>query len=895
MRLANLMNDTSDLRDLHEKVQHVIDATGCEQDQAAIVLHDCEGDVNLAATKILERDVEEDEWKLQSKKKDKKKPVVQAPEGQRRLDGDRGHRERDNETRRPQNGTDRPSRGRGHDRGGRSDRGTARPRGDDSKPRIPREERNYDRNETSNGNDTSEQYSREAGAGRGRGSRGRFTDRGRGRGGRVRDGGPGRERPTVPLLKDGRTFRRTQPTSSGSGTEATESTDAFPNSIETWTNDGTPQPAPAAPLTVGNWSDVVNNDDHWSEEDFEAGKMETIVFTPSNKAGGSTDDRAQRQSTGQSTIQEQKTKPLNMASVVKQNNSRMSEGSKVNLNTQVSGQPPNQNRGAALLQSLQGPPPNLAAPVPVPPPTQLGQNFINQSFINKQSAADSIKSLVGISPAAGYAATAAGQLTGSGLDTRPGQGHQTSVDQQPRTQRLTQKRSTKIPESAVEMPTNDNISALGVQFGALGVQFGADPNSGIFGLPSQDVGYESSNHKADNIKVSSQQVASAVSDNLRPKMSNSPLRPASYGQDQTNSASHVASDLLKNMGHQGSDRSTSDRNVVTKNYGSKAGLDPSASSKPDLYSTTGQQSSANDHSYKSAYNQQGSVYGGGPGNYAGAAATTAYAPYGSGQGYGGSSAGGQGYGSSYGQKNLSSIQDKLDAASSHVSGQLVNSTVTTNVLKNSLSATGKGIQSAPQNVQPPLMNTPQYIMPSGMPSGMPYAFTPVYDPMGMQAGARDPTAFNPYPSTTDVKYSRPESQDVSAAVSSASQAPVSQAHQQFIGHFPPGYGFFYTPMPQAGLYQGPGGVFPPMPAASNAHGSAASGFPKPSGGYGSHSSYASAYDPSGLPAMDSYKNYGQGGGQGQMAKGGLGQSGGDMMGGQSGYGKSQPQLNKVRC
>jgi hypothetical protein len=106
----------------------------------------------------------------------------------------------------------------------------------------------------------------------------------------------------------------------------------------------------------------------------------------------------------------------------------------------------------------------------------------------------------------------------------------------------------------------------------------------------------------------------------------------------------------------------------------------------------------------------------------------------------------------------------------------------------------------------------------------------------------------------------------------------------------PGYGYFYA-MPPAGMqgiYPGPQGVFPPMPAASNAHGNAP-GFPKGNSGYGSHSGYGqTAYDPSVL--QDSYGKYGQG--ANQLPKQGLAQTTGDMMGGQGGYGKSQPQLNK---
>lgn len=65
--------------------------------------------------------------------------------------------------------------------------------------------------------------------------------------------------------------------------------------------------------------------------------------------------------------------------------------------------------------------------------------------------------------------------------------------------------------------------------------------------------------------------------------------------------------------------------------------------------------------------------------------------------------------------------------------------MTTNVLKNSLSATGKaaaatGLPSAMQ--QMPLMAQPQYIMSGG---GMPFAYPSVmaYDPMAMTTGRPD--------------------------------------------------------------------------------------------------------------------------------------------------------------
>ena len=188
-------------------------------------------------------------------------------------------------------------------------------------------------------------------------------------------------------------------------------------------------------------------------------------------------------------------------------------------------------------------------------------------------------------------------------------------------------------------------------------------------------------------------------------------------------------------------------------------------------------------------------------------------------------------------KDLDPPQNRQTSYDLPSSGLSVNSTQTTNVLKNSLSATGKQQQQGNVSQRNQLMNQlPQHFMPPG-----PGYFYPVYDPMQMTGGQQDSNQFTGgYNHMTDNKFAREAVSDVTAGAASSSPATpvVSQSHAQqtaYLAQQPPGYhhpqgGFYYLPGPHLGLP--PQGFY--IPPASNAH------VPPPTG-FGKNNAYASGY------------------------------------------------------
>ena len=257
--------------------------------------------------------------------------------------------------------------------------------------------------------------------------------------------------------------------------------------------------------------------------------------------------------------------------------------------------------------------------------------------------------------------------------------------------------------------------------------------------------------------------------------------------------------------------------------------------------------------------------------------------------------------SSNGQNN-----SNVNTTSSTGLGLVSNTTVTTNVLKNSLTATGKNNMQQP-NVAP-LLGTPQYIMSQPGLS----AFYPIYDvPMAADHSFR----YNQ--NAQDVKYNRSDANDGQVGQSShgnvqSTQAPVTQTpNHQIFSQFPP-YGFFYTGvnMMTQGLYQAappflpiPGNPTPPS-AAANQQPHANSTFP-PKGAQNQQSAYAAsayssaAYDPSinQLQAQDYGKqqNYSSGptnSNQTQTSKQ-MSSAGSNDLANSNMYNKSHAQLTKV--
>lgn len=796
LRIAALMNDKSDAGDIEVKVEKVVELTKASKDAAVVALHDCDYDLNRAVSRILEGD-SDDHWTSVSSKSRKEKLPVHEP-GTKQSNG------MTNKQAAPAGHRNKPSAGSARKDRPPADR-PARDRGHKN-----RDENAAPREAAASGNDHQPDV-------RQRGPRPNRPQREPGHrpaGDRRPDG---MRRPDGPAGPAGATTNRPRGPRTFSNQQkvvppVVVATDEFPNSIDTWSNttadpSARPAPAPITSMTVGNWSDVVSGaNEDWSEEDYESSLMETKVFVPSGKSLPETDELP----ASTTHVQSEKRGP---------------------------GPPPapqldrKEAAGAQILQSLKQ------------PVSQAGYGQPNQSFINKQ-AADSIKSLVGI-PTAAYSTTVAppGQLAEAkpvaAAATRP-------VN--------TNRRSTRIPETPVEMPTNDSVGSLGVQFGALDVNFSV-PDVSV----KSDI--QTLNHK------------SAI--------------PANATFEQQ-AKSVLATDMMKR--HEAlaakPEPAIDPRNAVAKHV--KSAID--SVKGPDLYSVSGSQT---EFKGNTAYPNAGSYS-----SYSGMAASTSaqFSAYANPSTYASSSYSTNNY-PSVAHKNITSNLKDMDSAAQHKSSPydmqspagLVNSTQTTNVLKNSLSATGKGNMG---NANMPRMPMTQLMHPSYIMGGMPStAFYPVYDP-SMQmppTGGQDAGGYAAaYNQSADAsKFSRTDGVSDGSSGSSAgvsSQAPVVSQHsqQQFISPLPPGYGFYYMPS-APGLFPPQGGPFVPLPPVSSAHASGAPGFPKAS--YASHSYAATGYEATGMPIQADYTKaqaYGQNPNQHQTKS----MPSNDLMGQSSSYNKS---------
>lgn len=766
-------HEKADAGDIETKVDKVIELTKASKDAAVVALHDCDFDLNRAVSKILEGD-SDDNWTSVSSKSKKEKEKVppaksQVTESAAKQANGTSHKIA---TTGPRNRTAATT------PAGRKERPTGERPNRTSKQR---DENAAPRDATAAGPESQPD-------GRPRGPRPPRPPR---------DSGP---RSGAERRPDG--VRRSDGTAGGAGSSVTRprgprtfssqqkavppapAADDFPNSIDTWTNttadpNARPAPAPITSMTVGNWSDVVSGaNEDWSEEDYESSLMETKVFVPSGKSLPEADELSP-QTTHVQVSDKQKRGP----------------GS----GTPAAPPPPLDRKEAAGAQILQ----SLKQPV-----SQSGYGQISQSYINKQ-AAESIKSLVGI-PTAAYTPTA----------TAPPAPHHPASDPKPAPRPANQsRRTTRIPESAVEMPSNDSVASLGVQFGALDVSFAsADTQSYV----KPDV--QPLNHKtamSANTQGFEQQAKAVLSDDMIKRHDALSGKPEQVIDSRNAVAKHVKSSIDSVKG-------------------------------PDLYSVSG-----SDYKGSASYGNTGSYSA-----YSGVASTSGqFNVYANPASYASSS-----YSTNYqpvAQKNMSNLKDAeasvqqkhTPAYEMHSPAGLVNSTQTTNVLKNSLSATGKG-NIGNQNM--PRMLTqlmhPSYIM-GGMASP---AFYPLFDP-SMQmppAAAQDASgyaaAYNQPADTT--KFARSDGvADGTAgpATGVSSQNPVVSQHsqQQFISPLPPGYGFYYMPS-APGLYPPQGGQFVPVPPVSNAHASSAPGFPK--GSYAAHSYAGAGYDSSALTMQPDY-------------------------------------------
>lgn len=379
LRIASLMNEKTDLTELETKVKTLMSLTRIDFDSAIVALHDCDGDLEAAADKILVDDFKNDfiESKPRKSKVDKASAQVAS-------------NDRDKSS-----GGNRQSQVRG---GGRGGRGNFKPR-NDREPRPENGERRERRERPPRDDRPDEDRENDRGF-RGRGGRGAGSmNRGRGPRTFVNNSRP-------PQPREAEVIDKPVPGSPRS--------DTLGDKIGTWepTDGSKPAAAPISHLTVGNWSDVVRED--LSEDEASSGKIPSAVFVPSGK-----------------TLREDPEPP---APGYEHNRSPLQQ--------QHSSLDSNRTAGAQLLQSLKQSP---------------NQQVQSSNALYNQSATESLKSLVGIS-AQTYTGTSDQQNKSANPD--PNSLSQQSV-----------KKVTRIPSSAVEMPSNDPVTALGVQFGALDVNF----------------------------------------------------------------------------------------------------------------------------------------------------------------------------------------------------------------------------------------------------------------------------------------------------------------------------------------------------------------------------------------------------------------------------------------
>lgn len=369
LRIASLMNEKTDLTELEAKVKTLMSLTRIDFDSAIVALHDCDGDLEAAADKILVDDFKNDFIESKPRKFKNEKANAQVVS---------------NDLNKSSGGNRQP-----HVKGARGGRGNFKPR-NDSEPRP----------------ENGERKGRERPVRQERPENERDNDRGfRGRGARG-TGNMNRNRGSRTFVSNS---RPPQPNEEvvDKPVPGSPRNDTLGDKIGTWepTDGSKPAAAPISHLTVGNWSDVVRED--LSEDETTSGKISSAVFVPSGK-----------------TLREDPEPPAS--------------GYEHNRQQQQQNPPLDQNRaaGAQLLQSLKQSP---------------NQHVQNTTGLYNQAASESLKSLVGIS-----AQTYSGSPDQNKLDN--------SINH-------SGKKMSRIPSSAVEMPSNDPVTALGVQFGALDVNF----------------------------------------------------------------------------------------------------------------------------------------------------------------------------------------------------------------------------------------------------------------------------------------------------------------------------------------------------------------------------------------------------------------------------------------
>lgn len=588
--------------------------------------------------------------------------------------------------------------------------------------------------------------------------------------------------------------------------------DGFPNSIETWNNSAVEPSKPANDdlntMKVGNWADVANEE--WSEDDWNG--METKVFTPSTKVIPEKDE-----------IKEQTSKSSNHINV--EENSQPTISSIISSNIKKS-----PSAGQAFIQRIQQQSQNS------------NLNQYNMQF-NSKHATESIKSLVGLSK--------------NNMISNDHSLDNLSKTSQPTNQNRikNQTMASKIPESAVEMPSNDGISNLSIHFGSI------ELGSNNFPLSSNDTSLfdsvgQSIAKKADNKNLSLLSTNSSTTEtNYRTGDNSGNVTNKNLLQHQV--LPSTLNDSILNNDHR-SDKPTLSSSSYNASKPLERKSDYMGMSHSQYNKTNYQQQTENVYSsnYQQPQQQQPSTN---VNYYTGQ--THQQVAFGASQILPNNT-----YSNAY---NASSVQKNLrDMDQSCVTGQvnssstvstksydtssntgtslslMSSSTSTTNAIKNTSTSTGKGIHSVPPGVNnsvQPVLSTPYIQMGNAMPA-MFYS----YD-MAFSNTARD-HAFPPY--APDVKYNRNSESDMLPVSSQAAQQTSNQAPNPYFSHG--AYGYYPFPNYMGNLYQ----TAPPLytvPQAQNTA-TATNAFPKQStaASYGSHSY---SFDPMSTAAVPQTQDY----------------------------------------
>ncbi|XP_054160330.1 ubiquitin-associated protein 2-like [Oppia nitens] len=869
IRIANLMNDKMDDNDIKAKIDQIVELTGASRDDAVVALHDCDNDVSKAVDMILEGDSLDTEWRSTGKKKKPPKSAANsANDENHKPDHSRDNKSDNRDAKQSNNRSESKSNRVGGGRGGGPPRlqkalafkgqrgrpgfkenrnsGDRQPSDDQSIGvfNSSQQPTNRSLSDMSAPPKRNERRGRGRGSGRGGGNRGAFSGSGRG----------------------SRTFQN----------RGLQGNDGFPNSIDTWTNSTADETSNKANLTVntmtvGNWSDIATNED-WSEEDWDPNHMETKVFTPSTKISEKEEIEVRDKMSSKLSQNNQNPNLTQFMpkSSVDSNQQSMSSLLSANISRNA-----NVAAGQTLLQQIQQ--------------SNAGQtSSLNQfSHYNKQ-ATESIKSLVGLTSSSNYNNNNSDLLSTNERDldslTNP-----QNISMTNKTARIKQTRPSKIPESAVEMPSNDTIAALGVHFGSL--EFGSDSNQFSLSSDTNAVFQEAVSHvnkqkKSETNSLSSSSILTQSTDNT--------YRPSNTNiNDSANKV--VSSSIIQNsvLGHQSLTGDTLlDHNKSSVGQYAHKVLD--RTNKSDYSSVSPQQTvSSTDitSNYKTTYSSDNTY------NSSYSTTSSSTYPYTNSQSYGNYSTNfsGTAIGNTSNSSNqklrdmdTNPQQKQYDVTNNSVGSLgMINSTVTTNVLKNTLSATGKGVHNVPPGVAAtPVLSTPYIVQNTGVPiypMGIPYD-------LQFQPTAREHN-FGPY-GTQDVKYGRGSENEVIPV--STSQTGVSH-NQTFVNTFPPGYGFYLAPginmMPAQSIYPTAGPLYPV--AQHQGTGSGGNAFAKASTTYGSHS-YNSGYDSiSGVAQNQDYVKQSYPQSVQQHNKGMSGSNASDLTSGNTSiYGKSHSQINK---